>query len=365
MIKLAYDLLASTSNKVWLLARDQSVGASTVGGCSRKAHYEKNQDDPSAPQPDPDFVDSYGAKMRGTVMEDALFVPAMRLAYGDNFIMGGDDQRTLVLDFLSATPDGLLINQSRDALKHLGVADIEGDCIVVECKTVDPRINPESLPKPENTFQAIVQLGMIRALTPYKPMWAVISYTDCSFWDQVREFPIRFDPRVFEIAKLRAKDIMLAHAANDLRPEGAIAGGKECERCAFTRACGQARAAYVPRADKILAPAELSSIAAQARTARTLKVESERLAKESREAEAKLRDMLADAGTRRIEGDGVKVRWSAVKGRSSIDNVALREAAVAAGIDVTAFQRIGAASDQLAISLTKGGAHESPDGDQA
>lgn len=350
MIKRALDQYAAASNKDWALDRGMTVGASAVGQCARKVWFEKNADDPEAPQPDPEFIDSYGAKLRGTVMEDEMFVPALRLAHGDNFIMGGADQRTLVLDLLSATPDGLLINQPRDALKHLGVEDIEGDCLATECKTVDPRINADSLPKEVNVFQAIVQLGLIRTLTPYKPMYALISYTDAAWWDQVREFPIRFDPAVFETAKLRARDIMLAQSANDLKPEGMIAGGKDCDYCAFTRACGSARASFVPREEKPLDAATTDLIANQAKLVSALEESAENYASEARTAKARLRDMLSEAGTRRVEGEGVKVRWAATKGRKSIDNKALREAAEAAGIDVSAFNRQGAEGDQIVIS---------------
>lgn len=353
MIKTAFDQYAAQSNKSWLLSRSHTVGASSVWQCARKVWFEKNADDLESPQADTGYVDSWGAKLRGTIMEDELFVPALKLAYGDDFIWGGTGQQTFVLDHLSATPDGMLINRSRDALAHLGIADIEGACVVTEAKTVDPRISPDSLPKPEHVSQAVVQLGMIRRFTPYRPMYAVIAYTDASWWDQVREFPVRFDPQVFQVARARARDIMLAHAANDLKPEGAIAGGKDCRYCPFTQACGQARAAYVPRQEKVLAPAEVAPIAAQAKLARSLKAESEQKAGAAREAEAKLRDMLAQAGTRKIEIDEVKVSWRATRGRASVDNVQLREAAIKAGIDVSQFNKIGAPSDTLVISASK------------
>ena len=43
-------------------------------------------------------------------------MPALRARYGDKLLYAGDKQQTFVSGFLSATPDGLLIDQSRDAL---------------------------------------------------------------------------------------------------------------------------------------------------------------------------------------------------------------------------------------------------------
>jgi hypothetical protein len=351
MIKKALDQFAAASNKSWLLERSATVGASSVGQCARKVWFEKNADDPESPQPDPEYVDRWGAKERGTFYETHFWNPAMKMAFGDDALFCGDDQRTLVLDLLSATSDLLLINRERDCLKHLGVEDIESDCIVSDCKTKDSRINLDSLPKSENVFQIHTQIGLIRALTPYKPVYGILSYTDASWWDEVHEFPVRFDPQVFEQAKLRARDIMLAQSAQALKPEGFIAGGKDCDYCAFTRACGSARASFVPREEKPIDPATTDKIANQAKLVSALEESAENYAKEAREAKAILRDMLSEAGTRRVEGEGVKVRWTQTKGRKSVDNKALREAAEAAGIDVSAFNKIGAEGDQLVISV--------------
>jgi hypothetical protein len=350
MIKAALDQYAAASNKSWLLERSATVGASAVGACARKTWFEKNADDPDSPRPDPDYVDSYGAKIRGTVIEASFWAPALMHAYGNDLLYADNDQRTLVLDLLSATPDGLLINQPRDALKHLGIEDIESDCIALECKSISERVDVSNLPKPENVFQANTQLGMFRALTEHKPMYAVVSYINAGWWDVCHEYVVKFDPAVFETAKLRARDIMLAQSAQALKPEGFIAGGKDCDYCAFTRACGSARSAYVPREEKPIGITDTVRIANQAKNAKALKAQAEQFAADARAAEALLRDMLAEVGTRRVEGEGVKVRWSQTKPRAGFDNAALKEAAIAAGIDITQFQKQGAPGDQLVIS---------------
>ena len=43
-----------------------------------------------------------------------------------------------------------------------------------------------------------------------KPTHAVLSYTDASFWNDVKEFVIPFDPQTYEVAQERATKIMTA-----------------------------------------------------------------------------------------------------------------------------------------------------------
>ena len=78
----------------------------------------------------------------------------------------------------------------------------------------------------------------------YEPgPWAVVSYINASFLDDISEFPVRFDPKIFAVAEARAKLIMAAASPTDLKPEGAIAGGAECDFCPFVRSCGRQRRA--------------------------------------------------------------------------------------------------------------------------
>src|SRR4029077_4847516 len=84
--------------------------------------------------------------------------------------------------------------------------------------------------------------GLVHALTSHQPEYALISYVDASFWDLVYEFLVKRDPTVFETAQKRAATILTATSAEQLAPEGWIAGGRECELCPFSRACGGERA---------------------------------------------------------------------------------------------------------------------------
>ena len=61
-----------------------------------------------ASQRDEGFVDTWGARARGTVFEDRFWVPAMRAPFGKRLKYAGRYQRTFSKDFLTATPDGLI-----------------------------------------------------------------------------------------------------------------------------------------------------------------------------------------------------------------------------------------------------------------
>jgi hypothetical protein len=132
------------------------------------------------------------------------------------------------------------------------VPDIGGDgSLVAEAKTIDPRTRLDG-PKLAHTYQAQVQLGLIRALTRHRPEYALIRYTDASFWDLTLEFPVKRDPEVFQNAQRRASQILTARSATALAPEGWIAG----------RACGNMRTAVPTGAAPEASPEAAAEIAA-------------------------------------------------------------------------------------------------------
>ena len=186
MIKAALHNYAMAMNKSWSHDRAQTVGASEVGQCARKVFWSKNEGDPTyGAARDPDYVDGWGAKVRGTIMEDQFWFPAMQATFGDRLLFAGPAQQTLVSGFLSATPDGLLTHLFEGEHSALEA----GTCVTTECKTADPRTNLSEA-KSENIYQTHIQMGLIRELTPYRPTHSILSYTDASFWNEVVEFVI-------------------------------------------------------------------------------------------------------------------------------------------------------------------------------
>jgi CRISPR/Cas system-associated exonuclease Cas4 (RecB family) len=323
------------------------VGASEIGLCLRRTKFTKVSKqiiiDGSA--------EGWGASQRGKTFEDHFWVPAMRKRYGKNLLYSGKQQHSLVRGDLRATPDGLLINQKRNALQDLHVDDIgpSGE-IVLDCKTIDPRINL-STPKPEHEFQSQIQLALLRLTTKHRPDYAVISYVNASFYDDVVEFAIRYDASVYETAKKRAALIKKAKVPDALPPEGWIAGGKECEYCPFATACQEMRGDVpsVSKADN-LDKGLLVKIVELAREEKRWDAKASASEEEQRKMQHQIKELLKAHGLNRITHDGIVVVWSPVKGRISFDMPALRAAAAKLGLDIQHFETVGQPTDRLVIT---------------
>jgi hypothetical protein len=146
--------------------------------------------------------------------------------------------------------------------------------------------------------------------------------------------------------------VLTANAASELPPEGFIAGGKECEWCPFTKACGVERRTVPPvllssNADPQFA-AEMRDLAI-AHKARQDDIEAATI--EIREIQHEIRERLRVKGLRRVADNDFSVTWTPVKGRQSFDVKALSAAATAAGVDVTKFETIGDPTDRLDIRV--------------
>ena len=126
-------------DKLWTHDRSNTVGASEVGQCARKIFWLKSENDSAhRVDRDPDYTETWGARMRGTMFEDNFWEPALRKRFGDRLVFAGRNQRTFVSDFLSATPDGMIVDLTAEEKAEIGT---DADCVMVECKTADPRTN--------------------------------------------------------------------------------------------------------------------------------------------------------------------------------------------------------------------------------
>jgi Uma2 family endonuclease len=318
--------------------RMKTLGSSEVGLCLRRSWYRKNSQ-----SADKDYVDRWGAQVRGNVIERHFWYPALKRKWGDNLLYAGPHQKTLILGKLSSTPDGVVVNQNRSALKEFGIRDLGPDrCFVIECKSIDPRI-PLREAKAENEFQVQVQLGLIRELTPHKPRYALITYTNASFWDDVEEFVVTYDKSVFQEAKARSALVYGATEPRELRPEGWIAGGKECEYCPWTSECGVVRTS-VPKGEPQgdVDPQFRAELEDLCRELNKLKEQVEEANPAIRDLQDQIKDRLRSRGIKKIPG---LVSWSAVVGRTSYDTAAMK----ADGIAVEKYSKVGDPSDRLTV----------------
>jgi hypothetical protein len=333
--------------------RASTVGASDIGQCARKTFYLKRGD----AERDPEYFDGWGAALRGSVIERAFWLPALRARFGNKLKFAGDEQQRFKSEFLSATPDALLTGVPSDILASLGEPDIGADCLLLECKSIDPRVKLNA-PKPEHYYQAIVQLGVVRETTQFQPRFAVISYINASFWDDVVEFAVAFDPAIYSAAKARAAKVLTAAAASELPPEGWIAGGRECEHCPFTKACGIERRAVPPPSATGPDPQFVAEIRELAVAYKVRQGEIDSATVKVCEIQHKIRERLHAKGLRRVAGEDFSVNWTPVKGRQGFDLKALSAAATAAGVDVSKFETITDPGDRLDIRVREARSHQ-------
>ena len=221
---------------------------------------------------------------------------------------------------------------------------------MVECKTADPRTNLTEA-KSRKRVPDPAQMGLVRELTHYKPTHSVLSYTDASFWYEVKEFVVPFDPghvRGSTLARDGHHDRRLRSSA--VPPEGWIAGGHECKYCPFTKACGIERRNLPfqdigPEVDPQF-KAEIIDLVKALKKAEARRDQNDEWV---RGLQIDIKDRLREKGVKKIPG---VLSWSEVKGRQSFDNKALREAAIAAGVDVEQFSTVGDATDRLLIQIS-------------
>lgn len=327
--------------------RSGTVGASEIGLCARQTFWTKNLGKSKGVEIDDDFESDWGARIRGTIMEFAFWAPALRKKYGADLLFAGTEQEKLVKGHLSGTPDGLLVNRGYDFLRHLGVKNIKSDCVGLESKTIDPRTNLVEA-KEANIYQINTNLGLFRDLTKYKPEYGLLTYTDASFWSEVDEFPIRFDPDMYEAAQNRATEIITAKAGKQLLPEGWIAGGKECSFCPFTKACGVERRG-VPHGQKKATTQFAAEMEDTAKEYNKIKLNIAKQGIVLKTMEVQIKTRLKEKGVRRIVN---VVNWYDVAAPVRYKNKDLREAFVELGGDSDDYMTIGEPSDRLVIAAT-------------
>lgn len=346
--KKIFDDHAESNKKTWAHDRTQTVGASEAFQCIRRTYFSK-----TGAEPDAGFEQSFGATSRGTLLENHYVVPAVRenLPKGATALWLGDEQITLVEGRISATPDGLITGLARDALKDYGIADIESDCILLEIKSIDPRINLSEA-KPVHAGQVQQQLGLVHEKTNHRPEYAVVLYVNASWVDDIRIFPIKRDPQAYEVCKKRAAMVYAAEKAADLPAEGKLGGGSECDYCPFAKQCQRASVGSIPAKDESdvhFTPKEEKELRGLVKRDRDVRERIGELELMKTEVAEQIKDFLRRHKKRFGKtSDGYSASYSSVSGRKSYDIARLAQDA---GLDLEDYATYGEPSEKL---TTKG-----------
>lgn len=360
-----------SNQKVWSHDRGLTVGASEVFGCLRANWFKKRSKDfmdavlvgqnddgvdvfetrPRYPV-DEDDTESWGATKRGDLIEAHFVVPAVRdhLPGRAKLLFAGAGQQTLFVGHNSATPDGLIIGLDADALVDYGIEDIGSDCVMLEMKSIDPRVNLRE-EKSIHFGQVQIQMGIIRELTEHKPNFAVILYVDASFMDNIKVFIVKFDENEWRVAKDRAATVFEIDDPAEIRPEGKIDG--TCEYCSYQRSCAFVTVGTMPAKEAKVSDEVVEGAHVLVLQRQEIQDQIKALSGELELKNYEIKDYLHDHGTKRI---GVKGSWGvshySQKGRKGLNTKALIEAAVEAGLDIEPFQTEGNPFDVLRVTFT-------------
>ncbi len=343
-----------------------TVGASEIGGCARRTAYEKSET-----PPDESFSPNFGAAKRGDILEDAWTVPVVRRAVGKiggTLIWAGQNaQRTVISENwkLSATVDGLATGLHPQALAPYGATLIgrhpTDNAVIVEMKSFDPRKDDSAFPIAQHLMQLQAQLGLVNhdQSHSYRPRWGVVVYVNASFVDDVRVYPDFY--RRFEFHNL----IRRARTIYDIPPEkhppeGAIAGGSECEYCPFKERCGAVETA---RPTRLTNRSPFSRKQADHLRSAILTVDRERdLIKAAKErktfAEHEIKRVMTDTNTRNVamlsqNRRVISARWLKTAGPVRFDFAKMAEQLMEDGHDLQKFRTRGASSQRLAVKVSK------------
>lgn len=341
-----FDQYAEDSKRSWEHDRSKTIGASEAFQCIRRTFFTKR-----GYKPDPDFVESYGATTRGSLLEAHYVVPALlnSLPEGAELLWAGEDQITLIDGILSATPDGLITGLPKDALSAYGIDDIESDSIGVEIKTFDSRINLTE-PKPVHAGQVQQQLGLIHKKTNHRPEYVVVLYVNAAWVDDIRPFVIKRDPKIFEVCQKRATLVYTASDPKELQPEGKIAGGKECAYCPFQKQCAAASVASVPVQGSgqagDLDPKDAKALGKLLKAERRLNFQIKELEEMHAAKAEEVKQFLRDIGRGFAQVDGYTVTYKVIPGRKSYD---YKKMAAENGIELENYVKESQGSERLTI----------------
>jgi len=348
MIAALLQQYGASLKKEWQHDRLATLGSSENGRCARQAAFARCE-----VPPDPGYVPTWGAALRGDLIEQHFWVPGLRasLPPGVELLYAGDEQVTRVDGYLSATPDGLLVGVACDCLVPLGITDISNPlldstspiALLVECKSIDPRMHLRAA-KPEHVFQVQVAMGVLRATSEHQPEYALLTYINASFLNDIIEFPVKFNPMIYRTAHERARRILGATDPGELPPEGKMAGGGECRYCAWAEQCLGATIASIPTHGELgdNAIGELKGLRDIERKLFDQGAEFEIMHAAACEA---IKQFLREHGVRAHRGEDWSVSWTPVAGRQSLDVKALE----AAGIELEPYRKEGKAGERLIV----------------
>jgi len=335
--KKAFIEKIESAQRVWMHDRSKTLGASEAFGCLRRSWFAKFAAHLAA-------ASSLGAAERGNLIENHYVVPKLYEIFGKERVkFAGDDQITLMKDLNSATPDALIFPERRDILAKYDVPDIKSDCFGAEIKSVDPRINLQE-EKFIHRGQGIIQMGLFRETTEFRPEFNVILYVNAADFYDIRPFIVQYDDVVYNAAKARAKAVFSATDPYELKAEGVHNG--QCRYCPFQAACRDSELSKYPETKELLTDNEIKTLTGMATEYKAIDDEIKVKEKTKSELSEDIKRFLNAVGTKGANIPGYNVAYSKLDGRESLDTDAMEQD----GIDLSPYKKMGKGYTRLQVS---------------
>lgn len=208
------------------LERDAYLSASEMNKCLRMAWFAKFG------RTGIKAFETNGYAERGDAVEAWIVnrIAVLR-EQGYELRYTGEDQRSFYEDIshLSGTPDGLM------TVPNDGVDGIEDRHILLEFKSIDPRVNRRNLPKKAHIMQTQVNMYLVSLCLGIEVKEARLLYIDASDFGRQEEYIVHYHPDYIDVAKQRAIQLFGAPSADDTEPEGLKTG--DCDTCKFGALC--------------------------------------------------------------------------------------------------------------------------------
>ena len=322
--------------------RKKVLSASEAIKCTRSLFLEKAVPDGY----DLDTTFNWGFAERGNSAETWLVEKLRDFFQPEELLFAGDDQRSFRFGPLSATPDGLLV--------------IDGENILLEVKSIDPRARLNGKPRPAHEAQVKQSMFVVGKAMDAKISYAVIIYLNANNYEEMQQFVVKPDPSFARGQVKKAEELMAKldgatpenwlHLAASLPAEGLTNDSKDCDYCPFTSECSQMQKGVVTTPDKPVAPTDLPKFLPKTITRSInryvdLNDERDALAAQVDELGNEIKKYMDAESADTVDTGKVSAKLQNVAGRRTLDKAAV----AAAGIDLSPYEKVGKPSLRLLV----------------
>ena len=217
-----------------------------------------------------------------------------------------------------------------------------------EIKSFDSRMNLHE-EKFIHRGQTTMQLGHVRTLTEFKPVYSLLLYINANDYTDIRPFVIKFDEAAYTLGKKRSDIVFNATDVNKVPPEGRYTD--QCRYCDFTQECKGAELRAYPSSLSNYTSNEVAVIRGLADAYDTSRNDLKEAETRKGEVAETIKTTLAEMKTRGMEGPDFKVTYTKIDGKESVDKPALIAFIESHGAKYDDFLKTGQDFTKLTVTI--------------